>query len=132
SPNGNYLAYYRFDESKVKEFTMQFYPENSNYPENYTYKYPKAGEDNSVVTIHIYDVQKQKTRAAEIGPESNQYIPRIKWARIGENLCIYRLNRLQNSLDLLLEDAVSGISKIIYHEESPYYIDINDNLSFLA
>lgn len=132
SPNGNYLAYYRFNESRVKEFTMQFYPEDSNYPENYTYKYPKAGEDNSVVTIHIYDVQKQKTKAAEIGSETNQYIPRIKWARIGENLCIYRLNRLQNSLDLLLEDAVSGDSKIIYHEESPYYIDINDNLSFLA
>jgi len=131
SPDGKYLAFYKFDESKVKDYTIQFYDEKNNYPRNYTYKYPKAGEDNSKVSIHIYNVDNAQINTAKTGEETDQYIPRVKWARVGNNLCIYRLNRLQNKLELLLENAESGQSEIIYSEESPYYIDINDNLSFL-
>lgn len=131
SPDGNYLAWYRFDESGVKEYTIPFYEEGDSYPRLYTYKYPKAGEANSVVTIHIFDVKNGNIALAQTGPEKDQYIPRIKWAGNTGKLCVYRMNRLQNKLELLLTDAVTGNAEIIYSEENPYYIEINDNLTFL-
>ncbi|MFA6056882.1 MAG: S9 family peptidase [Taibaiella sp.] len=131
SPDGNYLAWYRFDESGVKEYTIPFYEETNSYPRLYTYKYPKAGEANSVVTIHIFDVKNGNIALAQTGPEKDQYIPRIKWAGNTSKLCVYRMNRLQNKLELLLTDAATGNAEIIYSEENPYYIEINDNLTFL-
>ncbi|RYD57910.1 MAG: S9 family peptidase [Sphingobacteriales bacterium] len=129
SPDGKYLAYYRFDESKVPEFTMPMY--GKLYPANYTYKYPKAGEPNSVVQIKIYDVAAGKTVNANIGTEIDQYIPRIKWSNDAKQLCIFRMNRLQNKLELLLTDATSGAANVIYEETNPYYVEVNDNLAFL-
>jgi dipeptidyl-peptidase-4 len=131
SPNGNTLAYYKFDESHVKEYTIPFYEADSNYPRLYTYKYPKAGEDNSIVTIHLFDVKSTKTVKADIGTETDQYIPRIKWTNNADELCIYRMNRLQNKLELLLTNAASGATTVIYKEENKYYIEIDDNLTFL-
>ncbi len=131
SPDGKHIAFYRFDESKVKEFTMMYYDEKNNYPTPYTFKYPKAGEDNSIVEIKLYEIATGRTTKADIGSETDQYIPRIKWAKNNE-LCIYRLNRLQNKLELLLTNASTGKSQIIYTEENKYYIDINDNISFLS
>lgn len=130
SADGNFLAYYRFDESKVREYTIPFY-EDDNYPRLYTYKYPKAGEANSVVTIRVYDVAHERTVTAATGPETDQYIPRIRWAGRTGQLCIYRMNRLQNKLELLLADPVIGSTSVIYKEENPSYIEINDNLTFL-
>ena len=77
SPDGRYIAYYRFDESHVKEFTLTYY--DSLYPREEKYKYPKAGEENSVVEIYIYDLKSGKTVKADLGTEKNHYIPRIKW-----------------------------------------------------
>ena len=129
SPKGNYLAYYRFDESKVPQYTMTVY--DKLYPTPYQYKYPKAGEKNSEVSIHIYDVQQENSFSANIGAEKDQYIPRIKWTNNDKQLCIYRLNRLQNKLDLLLVDAQNKERKVIYTESNSAYVEINDNLEFL-
>src|SRR5690606_36475209 len=101
SPKGNYIAFYRFDESRVKEYTMMM-DRGKNYPEPYTFKYPKAGEDNSTVTIHISDVRQNKVMSADIGAETDQYIPRIKCSNNADRLCITRLNRKQSHLELLL------------------------------
>lgn len=131
SPDGNYLAWYRFDESNVKEYTIPFYEGEASYPRLYTYKYPKAGENNSIVTIHLYDVQKGTAVQANTGMETDQYIPRIKWGGNTGKLCIYRMNRLQNKLELLFTNPANGNTEIIYTEENPYYIEINDNLTFL-
>lgn len=130
SPKGNYIAFYRFDESRVKEYTMMM-DRGKNYPEPYTFKYPKAGEDNSIVSIHILDVRQNKVMPADIGAETDQYIPRIKWSNNDDRLCITRLNRKQNHLELLLVDAQSGKSELIYEEQNKYYIDITDDLTFL-
>lgn len=129
SPDGRYLAYYRFDESLVPEYTLAKY--TGLYPEQYTYKYPKAGERNSVVQVKIYDVQKKKTIKADIGKETDQYIPRIKWSNNPTQLCIYRMNRLQNKLELLLADATNGSAHTIYNEQNKWYINIDDELTFL-
>lgn len=129
SPDSKKIAYYRFDESEVKEYTMTYYGEL--YPELYTYKYPKAGEDNSLVDIYVYHVDRDKTIKMDIGEETDQYIPRIKWTENGNVLSIHRLNRLQNHLDILLADVNDGVSRIMYSETNKYYVDITDNLYFL-
>lgn len=130
SPRGNFIAYYKFDESRVKEYTM-FFDEGKAYPTEYRYKYPKAGEDNSIVSIHIFDVKNNRNTTADTGPEKDQYIPRIKWTNKDNELVITRLNRHQNHLELLLTQAATGSSKLIYEEKNKYYVDITDNLSFL-
>lgn len=129
SPDGRHIAYYRFDESNVPEYTLPVY--NGLYPENYTYKYPKAGEPNSLVEIRIYNLDDRSTVTVNTGKEKDLYIPRIKWTKDPEKLCVYRLNRLQNHLDFLLADAENGMTSTIYSETNKYYIDINDNLEFL-
>ncbi len=130
STDSKYLAYIRFDESKVKEYSILFYKasnpeltENALYPMVYTYKYPKAGEANSIVSVHIYHVETQKTIQANTGEETDQYIPRIKWIPGDEKLCIYRLNRLQNKLELLKTDITTGKSEVFITETNACYID---------
>lgn len=128
SPEGNYLAYYRFDESKVKEFNMTMFDNSHN--SDYRYKYPKAGDDNSVVEIYIYDV-KQGARVKAQYEQGDIYIPRIKWTRDDNTLVVYWMNRHQNLLKLLATDARNGNSHPIYEESNKYYVDINDDWWFL-
>jgi dipeptidyl-peptidase-4 len=128
SPESNKIAYYRFDESKVKEYGMTKW--GDLYPENYQYKYPKAGEEISKVSIHVYNLLTKSTQSMDIGKETDQYIPRIKWTKVPDILSIYRMNRHQNKLEMLFADALQGSSKVIYSEENKNYIDINDNLYF--
>jgi dipeptidyl-peptidase-4 len=129
SPDGKNIAYYRFDESKVKEYTLTYY--GTLYPKLYTYKYPKAGEANSVVEVFVYNVEKGKAVKMDTGEDTDIYIPRIKWTKDPEVLAVERLNRLQNHLDILLADAATGETKVLYNEDNPYYIDITDDLTFL-
>lgn len=129
SPDGSKVAYYKFDESKVKEFQMAMY--GTLYPEQYSYKYPKAGEDNSIVSIYVYDVKANKSVKVDIGTETNIYIPRIKWTRNSNLLAVYCLNRLQNNLEILAADATTGKTSILYKEENKYYVEINDEIFFL-
>jgi dipeptidyl-peptidase 4 len=128
SPKGNYIAYYRFDESDVKEYNVTFY--NDSYNTDYRYKYPKAGEANSKVEIHIYDLNNDKNVKAQY-EQGDIYIPRIKWTQNDENLVVYWMNRHQDHLKLLLTDATSGIAKPLYEETNKYYIDITDDWWFL-
>lgn len=129
SPDGKYIAYYRFDETNVPQFNMAMY--GGLYPKDYQYKYPKAGEPNSVIEIKVYDVASGNIIKADIGTETDQYIPRIKWTNDPKTLCIYRMNRLQNKLELLFANAATGKSEVIYTEENKSYIEINDNMEFL-
>jgi len=123
------IAFYRFDESAVKEFQMTYY--NGLYPEQYKYKYPKAGEDNSIVSIHVWDSNSDKTLKMNVGEESDIYLPRISWTQNPNILSIQRLNRHQNHFEILFSEANLGDTKLIYEEKSPYYIEITDNLTFL-
>jgi len=133
SPNGKQIAYYRFDESRVPEYTIPFYEDTSNYPILYTYKYPKAGEPNSTVSIHIFDLQSRRNTTVDVGDDPDQYIPRIKWTAQDNMLCVYRMNRLQNRLELLLANANSGRVRILYKDTDQWYIDegLLDDLYFL-
>jgi dipeptidyl-peptidase-4 len=128
--DGSKLAYVRFDERHVKEYTFDTYT-NELYPKQVTFKYPKAGEDNSVLSVHIFDLNSSKTVNVDIGTEKDIYIPRIKWTNDKNILSLQRMNRLQNNLELLFADSQTGTTKIILTESSKTYIDITDDLTFL-
>lgn len=128
SPDGKYIAFMRFDESQVKEFNLTMY--GSLYPNENKYKYPKAGESNSVVSLHLYDVTSGKSIPVDCGKEPDQYIPRMLWTNTPGMLAFVRMNRLQNKYELLLADAKTGISHVIFTEENKTYIEITNDLTF--
>jgi len=131
SPDSKKIAFIRFDESKVKEYQMTNYGEL--YPAQYKYKYPVAGEDNSVVSVLVYDLSnpsKTATRTMDIGTETDQYIPRICWTKDPNTLAVFRMNRLQNKLEILLNNVSDGSSRIFYSQENKYYIEITDDFQF--
>jgi len=137
SPDGRKIAYYYFDESKVKQFQLAMY--DGLYPSQYEFKYPKAGEDNSVVQVFVYELSSKRTSAFDTGIDTDIYLPRIKWTNDPDVLMVTRMNRLQNKLELMIGDFDetrpnnTGVrTKVIYSEESETYIDITDNLTFLS
>ncbi|MDN3205185.1 S9 family peptidase [Algoriphagus sediminis] len=132
SPDGKKIAFIRFDESEVPEFNMQLW--GPLYPQDYKFKYPKAGEKNSDVSIHIYDLASGETIRVDAGEETDIYLPRIYWTRDPNKLAFIRLNRLQNQLDLFHADATTGESELIISESSKTYVDLNynDDLKYLA
>jgi dipeptidyl-peptidase-4 len=125
------IAFIRFDESDVPEFTMDVYNQGL-YPVQQTFKYPKAGEKNAVVSLHIYDVNAKKAIQINLNKYTDFYIPRIKWTNDANELSAQIINRHQNNLDLLLVNGTSGATKVILNEKNKTYIDITDNLTFLA
>lgn len=130
SKSGDKIAYLKFDESQVPEFSMDIY--NSGlYPAQYVFKYPKAGEKNSEVSLHMYDVNQKTTQQIALGNYQDFYIPRIKWTNDNNYLSVQVMNRHQNNLDLHFVDARTGTTKIVLNEKDKYYIDITDNLTFL-
>jgi dipeptidyl-peptidase-4 len=129
SPNGEKIAFYRFNETRVKEFFMTDW--GNLYPGLTKFKYPKAGEQNSIVKIGVYDLASEKTTWMDVGSENDQYIPRINWTKDSGTLAIRRMNRLQNKQDLMLADANKGDTNIIKTETSDAWIDVNDDLKFL-
>lgn len=128
SPKGNFLAYYRFDESQVKEYNMTMFDNAHN--KDYRYKYPKAGDGNSSVDIYIYDVAKGSKAKAQY-EQGDIYIPRIKWTRDDNTLVVYWMNRYQNDLKLLATNASTGSSSLLYQETNKYYVEINDDWWYL-
>ncbi|MCK6641635.1 MAG: S9 family peptidase [Bacteroidia bacterium] len=130
SPDGKKLAFYRFDESMVPEFQMTVYG-NGLYPGEDVFKYPKAGEKNSIVSIHIYDLASKATIPVNVGTETNQYIPRIEWTNSSSVLSVIRMNRLQNKQELMLVNSADGTSNVILTETSAQYLEVCDDLTFL-
>ncbi len=125
------IAFIRFDETEVPEFTMDVYNQGL-YPVQQTFKYPKAGEKNALVSLHIYDVIAKKAIKINLDNYTDFYIPRIKWTNDANALSAQIINRHQNNLDLLFINGTSGATKVILNEKDKAYIDITDNLTFLT
>ena len=130
SADNQKIAFLRFDESAVQEFTMTLHHDEA-YPEYRKFKYPKVGEKNATVTTHIYHINDNRTIDVSISADPETYFPRIKWTRDANQLCLFQMNRHQNKLDLLLVNANNGQSTTLLTETSPYYVDITDDLTFL-
>lgn len=132
SPDSKKVAYYTFNEEKVPEYNMQIW--GDLYPKDYRFKYPKAGEPNSIVSISIYQLTTAKTVRVDVGAETNQYIARVKWTNDANTLSMMRLNRLQNHMDLLHANAQTGKSTLIYQEDSKTSLEIEsigDDITYL-
>ena len=131
SPDGSKIAFYRFDESDVKEFTMTLWGEGK-YPSYSTFKYPKVGEKNALVQIGVYDLKDQSIVWIPLSQGQDTYIPRIKWTRSSNILSITQMNRFQNKLNLLFANTTTGELTPVFVEEQPNgWIDVNDHLYFL-
>lgn len=132
SPDGKKIAFIRFDETEVPEFNMQTW--GKLYPEDYRFKYPKAGEKNAEVSIHIFDLPTKKTVKVDAGAEKDIYLPRIYWTGQSNRLAFLRMNRLQNQLDLFYANSQNGETQLVLQEKSETYVDLdyNDDLRFLS
>ncbi|QAA81539.1 S9 family peptidase [Aequorivita sp. H23M31] len=131
SVNGDKLAYIRFDEKDVPEYSMDVYGSDL-YPYPETFKYPKAGENNSVVSLQLYDLASGNTSEIDLSKYNNYYIPRLKWTKENNILSVQLTNRHQNAVDLVFVDAANNTSKLILEEKDAAYVDITDNLTFLG
>jgi len=127
---GAKIAYLRFDETNVPEFSMSIYGEDL-YPKTSTFKYPKAGEENSVVSLKIYDLKSANSSPVELGDYKDFYIPRINWTKDAKILSVQVLNRHQNNLDLIFVNSENNEAKVVMNETDKAYVDITDNLTFL-
>ncbi|MEM6805763.1 MAG: DPP IV N-terminal domain-containing protein, partial [Bacteroidota bacterium] len=130
SEDSKYLAYIKFDEREVPEWTMTMY--GDLYPELYQFKYPKAGEKNSKISIHIYGLEDKKTGEADLGDETDIYVARMSWTPNNE-LAMMHMNRLQNELNLLLYNPTSKNTRTILTEKSETYVReaSDDKMHFL-
>ena len=128
SPDSKKIAYLRFDESKVKEYNMQMW--GALYPEDYRYKYPKAGEDNSHVELWTYSLDDNKAvRCASTDKKDWEYIPRFQWAPDG-TLVFMRMNRLQNHMEILADEGI--LLHTLYDEQDKAYVEVPDTWQFIT
>ena len=145
NPTGEKIAYLKFDESEVPEFSMDLFKKDL-YPSQEVFKYPKAGEANSEISLHMYDVKSQTSEEIDLGDKydlaendeevdenaiGDFYIPRIKWTQDPMILSVQVINRHQNNLDLMFVDAEENEAELILNEKDDAYVDITDNLTFL-
>ena len=130
SADSKKLAFIRFDETEVPEFSMNIFKKEL-YPTVETFKYPKAGEKNAKVSLLLYDIASNSSKAIDLNNYNDFYIARIKWTNDANVLSAQILNRHQDNLDLLFIDGTTAISKVVLNEKDKAYIDVTDNLTFL-
>ena len=130
SKDSKKIAYIRFDESQVPEFSMSIFQKDL-YPTVETFKYPKAGEKNSVVSLHIYDAAGNTSKKVDLGNYNDFYIARLQWTNDNNTLSAQVLNRHQSNLDLLFVDGTTAAAKVVLNEKDKAYVDVTDNLTFL-
>lgn len=130
SKDSKNLAYIRFDESQVPEFSMSIFNKDL-YPKVETFKYPKAGEKNSEVSLHIVNVSLNTTKKVDLKNYNDFYIARLKWTNDANVLSAQVLNRHQDNLDLLFIDAATANARVVLNDKDKAYVDVTDNLTFL-
>lgn len=128
--NSDKIAFIRFDESEVPEFVMEMYG-NELYPGQMVFKYPKAGEKNSEVSLHLYDLRTAKSTKVDLGKNLQHYIPRLQWSNDPNTLAVTTLNRHQNNMNLLFVDSKTMKTRLVLNENDAAYIQFADDLTFL-
>lgn len=122
SPDNNYIAYWQLDQTNVPEYPLTFY--SNTYPKIKNMKYPKAGENNSRVRIGIINLNSKKNIWVNLGNDSNYYVPRIFWMPHNNKLAVFKVNRLQNKLEILEANPETGNTKLLITEESQTWVDV--------
>ncbi|MFM2229584.1 MAG: Prolyl tripeptidyl peptidase precursor, partial [Bacteroidota bacterium] len=130
SADSKKIAFIRFDERQVPEFSMDVY-QKELYPTQEKFKYPKAGEKNALVSLHLVDVATNAKKEVDLSKYTDFYIARMRWTNDANVLCAQVLNRHQNNLDLVFIDGTTAASKVVLNEKDNAYVDVTDNLTFL-
>ena len=130
SQDSNQIVYMRFDESNVPIFSMDIYG-NQTYPFPYMFRYPKAGEENSIIELIIYNTSSRTKETIDFGNEIPYYIPRIQFIGGKHSLIIQTLNRHQNKLKLWRWNTKKKNLQLILTEQDEAYVSINDDLKFI-
>jgi dipeptidyl-peptidase-4 len=129
--SSNKIAFIRFDETDVPEFSMDIYG-TELYQTQEVFKYPKAGETNAEVSLHFYDLNTDTISKVPLPKDYDDfYIPRIKWTKDPDVLSAQYMNRHQNSLDLWLINPTTSQSDLVLTDKDDAYVDVTDNLTFL-
>jgi dipeptidyl-peptidase-4 len=126
--DGTFIAFLRFDERKVPEFSMDVYG-SELYPSPHKFKYPKAGENNAVVSLKLYELASNSV--TEISLENAYYIPRIQWKKNRSELSVQTINRLQNHLTMYTVNAIDKKVTVLLEETDAAYVDVTNDLTFL-
>ncbi len=128
---GNQIAFLRFDETKVPEFSMDLFGSYGQhlYPQQEVFKYPKAGDPNAKVSLHVYHLDNEEKKDIQL--EDYEYIPRIKWTKESHLLSVQSMNRHQNELHLQLVNTRDFSVKTIFKDTDEAYVDVTDYLTFL-
>ena len=123
------LCWIKYDERKVKEYSLQLFmgshptmKANEVYPGTYTYKYPKAGEDNSIVSVWSYEIQTHKTNRLQVPLEGDGYIPRIKSTNDANRIIVFTMNRHQDVLNLYAVNPHTTLSQLLIKEQGDKYV----------
>ena len=130
SKDSKKLAYIKFDESQVPEFSMSVF-QNELYPSTETFKYPKAGEKNSDVSLHVVDIASGQSKPVDLSAYQDFYIARLQWTAEANTLSVQVLNRHQDNLDLLFINGTTLQTRVALNEKDKAYVDVTDNLTFL-
>jgi dipeptidyl-peptidase-4 len=125
APNGKKIAFWRFDQTRVKEFYM--IDEMHVYNKVIPLKYPKTGEQNSIIKIGVIDIATGETTWMDIGEDDDIYIPRIYWTNSSDKLAMLRANRHQNHLELLMANTNDGESVVVLEDRAPCWIEVNND-----
>ncbi len=127
--DGSKIGYIKFDEAEVPRFSMDVYGSDL-YPSQQVFKYPKAGDPNAQVSLHVYDLENQKTSNVDLSGYNSNYIPRIKWTHDANVLSVQTTNRKQNTIDLIFVDTSKNETSLVLQEKDDAYVDVTDNLTF--
>lgn len=130
SANSDYLSFITFDETNVPEFSMDVYG-TGLYPTQEVFKYPKAGEDNAIVSLNIFDVKNNKVNTVDFSDKNDFYIARLKTTQEPHHFVVQILNRHQNKLELIKIDASNLQKNLLLVETDDAYVYANDDLTFL-
>ncbi len=131
SPNGRWIAYWRFDTSGVREFQM-INNTDALYPTLTTFTYPKVGEQNSDCRVAVVRISDGKTRRFDLSDDPrNHYIPKMDWADDSRTLVVQQLNRLQNTNEVMLINIRKNKARTILTERDDAWLDVTDCLKWL-
>lgn len=127
--DGTMICWIRYDESKVKTYSLEMYKgmkpakeEYGTYPGSYSYKYPKAGEDNSTVSAWSYDIKSHKINRLQVPLDADGYMPRIKPTNDPMRIVVYTMNRHQDDLCLYAVNPRSTVAQLIIKEHVDKYV----------
>jgi dipeptidyl-peptidase 4 len=132
SPDSASIAYWQFDQSGVGDYTL-INDTDASYPTTFKYRYPHPGGTNASVRVGVVSAQGGPTQWIDIpGDPRNQYIPRMDWIGDSGELILQNLNRLQNANRVLIANAHSGQTRLLFEDKDPAWVEVMPNFEWLS